>query len=79
MTEAAPSRPRYSSNQPGRTSSYFDHQPGALACWAKESSLARICSSPTPYRVSRSATSRLLNPTRPCSMRLIFERDARIS
>ena len=79
MTEAAPSRPRYDSNQSGSTSSYFDHQPGVLAPWARASILALTCSSATPYRVSRSSTSRLLNPTRPCSMRLILERDARIS
>ncbi len=33
---------------------------------------------PTPYRVSRSAMSRSLNPTRPCSMRLIFECEPRM-
>src|SRR6266576_6309577 len=75
-TEAAPSSPRYSSNQSGSRSPYLDHQPGAFASWADASILARSFSSVTPYRVSKSATSRSLNLTRPCSMRLIFDRDA---
>src|SRR5260370_14808750 len=79
MTEAAASRPRYASNQSVRTSPYFDHQPGALACRASDRMPARTCSSVTLYRVSRSATSRSLTPTRPFSMRLILDRDARIS
>ena len=41
--------------------------------------LDALCSSVTPYKASRSATSRTLNPTRPVSIRLIFDRDARIS
>ena len=36
------------------------------------------CGSVTPYRLSRSRTSRSLNPTRPFSIRLILERDDRM-
>jgi hypothetical protein len=57
----------------------LDGDPGAFACRASDSIPARRCSSVTPYMVSRSATSRSLKLTRPFSMRLIFERDARIS
>src|SRR5215472_9084798 len=60
-------------------SEYFAHQPWALACSTSASSPARVCSSMTPYRVSRSATSRGLKLTRPCSRRLILDREARIS
>ena len=79
MTEAAVSRPRYASNQSAMTSPYFDHQPGALACRVRSTRPSRVFSSVTPYRVSRSVTSRSLNRTRPFSIRLILDRDARIS
>ena len=79
MTVAAVSRPRYDSNQSAMMSPYFDHQPGVLACRASTTSLVRVCSSVMPYSVSRSVTSRSLNRTRPFSIRLILEREARIS
>jgi hypothetical protein len=60
-------------------SPYLDHQPGVLACRASVTSLPRICSSVMPYSVSRSVTSRSLNRTRPFSIRLILDREARIS
>ncbi len=60
-------------------SSYFAHQPWLLACRASASIRSRSCGSVTPYRLSRSETSRSLKPTRPCSTRLILDREARIS
>jgi hypothetical protein len=50
-----------------------------LACRAKARRASRSVLSFTPYSVSRSATSRSLNPTRPSSIRLILDSDARIS
>jgi hypothetical protein len=51
----------------------------AFACSASASMVACSASSLTPYRVSRSATSRDLNPVRPCSSRLIFDLEPRIA
>src|SRR5271165_1146481 len=79
MTEAAISRPRYASNQSAMTSPYFDHQPGELACRTSATMPVTVLESVTPYRVSRSVTSRSLNRTRPFSIRLILDRDALIS
>ena len=47
--------------------------------WARARNSDRSCSSVTPYKVSRSMTSRILNPTRPVSSRLILDREPRIS
>ncbi len=79
ITEAAASSPTYGSSHDGRMSEYACHQPGVFASRARFSSAARSSASVTPYRVSRSATSRSLNPTRPCSIRLILECDPRIA
>ena len=79
ITDATASRPRYISNQSGRISLYFDHQPGAFARLARSSVPCRTVSSLTPYKVRRSAMSRSLKLTRPFSMRLILDRDPRIS
>jgi hypothetical protein len=79
MMAAAVSRPRYSSNQSAVTSAKDVHQPGSFACRCSAFILARKCGSVTEYRASRSSTSRSLNPTRPFSSRLIFERDPRIA
>ena len=79
MTEAAISRPRYDSNQSAMMSPYLDHQPGVLACRASVHQAGTAASSVTPYSLSRSVTSRSLNRTRPFSIRLILDRDARIS
>ena len=51
----------------------------AFASRARASSAARSSPPVTPYRVSRSPTSRSLNPTQPCSIRLILEREPRIA
>ncbi|MEY9813464.1 hypothetical protein RKD21_003721 [Streptomyces albogriseolus] len=45
---------------------------------ARETSEARSCSSVMPYSVSRSSTSLVLKLTRPSSIRLIFDSEARI-
>ena len=58
---------------------YFAHHSGALDRLARAMTLARCGALVTPYRVSRSSTSRTFNPTRPVSIRLILDRDARIS
>src|SRR6266567_855432 len=58
---------------------YCCHHPGALAWRASASSSSRPVSSVTPYRLSRSATSRCLAPLRPRSKRLILECVARIA
>src|SRR6185312_13462891 len=79
MTEAAASSPTYDSAHKGRMSEYACHQPRAFASLARLSSAARSSASVTPYKVSRSATSRALKPTRPCSIRLILECEPRIA
>ena len=79
MVAAAASRPTYVSNQSGRISLYFRHQSSVLDCLTSARNFDRVSSSVTPYKVSRSVTSRLLSLTRPFSSRLILERDARIS
>jgi hypothetical protein len=50
-----------------------------FASLARVNSAARSASSTTPYRVSRSAMSRSLKLTRPSSIRLIFDSEARIA
>ena len=60
-------------------SPYLDHQPGVLACRVSVTRPDRVFSSVMPYRVSRSVTSRSLKRTRPFSIRLILDREARIS
>src|SRR6516162_10145464 len=79
MMDAAFSSPTYISNHRGRMSRYCCHQPGVLAWRARASSSSRSTSSVTPYRVSRSATSRCLAPLLPRSRRLILEWVARIA
>src|SRR5580704_8857667 len=79
MTEAAISRPTYASNQSAMMSPYTDHQPGTLACRTSATMPSCVLASVSPYRVSRSVTSRSLNRTRPFSIRLILDRDALIS
>jgi hypothetical protein len=58
---------------------YCVHHSGSRDRLARATTFARCFSSSTPYKVSRSSMSRSLNPTRPVSIRLIFDRDARIS
>src|SRR5450756_1833170 len=60
-------------------SPYFAHQSGALDWRARARTSDRCWPPVAPYRVRRSSMSRVLNPTRPVSMRLILDRDARIS
>jgi hypothetical protein len=79
MNEAAASSPKYGSTQCGRMSVYPCHQPGVFASLASLSSASRSSPSVTPYIVSRSAMSRSLKPTRPCSIRLILECEPRIT
>src|SRR5436190_17931375 len=79
MTDAAVSSPRYDSNQSAMMSPYLDHQPGVLACRVSVTRPDRVFSSVMPYRASRSVTSRSLKRTRPFSIRLILDREARIS
>jgi hypothetical protein len=68
----------YDWNQLGRTSLYRCHQAGAFASSTMASTTARSSALTTPYSVSRSSTSRRLKPTRPSSMRLILDPDARM-
>src|ERR1700761_1845900 len=69
----------YGSNQCGSRSPKSSHQPGLPASRARLSRLSRSAVSLTPYRESRSSTSRSLNPTRPCSIRLILEWEPRMA
>src|ERR1700761_2282358 len=69
----------YGSNQCGSRSPKSCHQPGLPASRARLSRLSRSAVSVTPYRVSRSSTSRSLKPTRPCSIRLILEWEPRMA
>src|SRR5215510_6742480 len=79
MMEAACSSPMYSSSHRGRMSLYGCHQPGVAACRVSASICSRSAGSVTPYRVSRSATSRCRAALRPRSRRLILEWVARIA
>src|SRR6266545_5554667 len=69
----------YASNHPGSTSLYLCHQPGRFASCASASRVSRCGSSVTSYSVNRSETSRALKLTRPSSIRLILEPEARIA
>ena len=53
--------------------------PARWPAWRARGTPPAPCRRTTPYRESRSATSRSLNPTRPSSSRLIFAGEARIA